>query len=212
MRSLSDLTLLDLLVLLIVFSSIVHHTLRGFLRGVLGIGGAIAALVLAGLFYRDAASIFRHYSESEALANLLGFMGIFVATILVKELITYTAYKLIRAIHLDWLDRTLGGLFGLITGWLIGAVLFLALTAFPVKIEAVQRSALAPYLLFGARLAVNLVPRDLKQEFYLHYRQVLELWKEQANVRFIFKNRLQVKIEGPARFSGHGDDRKRHLL
>ena len=59
--------------------------------------------------------------------------------------------------------------------------LVLALVAFPVWRDSVGRSHLAPYLLAGARAAVMIVPRELKDRFRQEYKKVVEVWNSQRN-------------------------------
>jgi membrane protein required for colicin V production len=85
---------------------------------------------------------------------------------------------MLEAVHLKWFDRLLGAAFGLIRGWLIGAVLFLMLTAFPVQLESVKNARLAPYLLSGARALALVTPSPLKAKFLEGYRKVEKYWRE----------------------------------
>jgi membrane protein required for colicin V production len=65
-------------------------------------------------------------------------------------------------------------------GWIIGSVLFLILTAFPVQIEKVKEARLAPYLLVGARVLVTVTPSSLKAKFLDGYDRVQKLWEREA--------------------------------
>jgi hypothetical protein len=70
--------------------------------------------------------------------------------------------------------------FGFARGWLVGSIIFLGLTAFPVQIGAIQQSTLGPYLLLSARVLVEVTPAPLKQQFLDGYAEVRKLWEKAA--------------------------------
>ena len=178
MELLNHLTIIDLFAALVVLTSIVSSAIKGFFRSLFGMAAVIVGLVLAGLLYDGFAPYYMPYVKTETIANLLAFVTIFIAVILAKEIIMFLVSKLIKSGRLRWFDKVLGGAFGLIIGWMICATLFLALTAFPVKIESVRNSTLAPYFLFGARMAAAIVPRELKERFHAGYKKVIQFWNE----------------------------------
>ena len=71
---------------------------------------------------------------------------------------------------LQWADRLLGAAFGFIRGWLISAVILLALTAFEIQTERLKNSELAPYFLPGSRVIAVLTPYEMKAKFLVGYR------------------------------------------
>ena len=79
---------------------------------------------------------------------------------------------------LEWADRLLGAAFGLIRGWVIGAVLLLGLTAFEVQTERLKNSELAPYFLPGSRVIAVVTPYELKAKFLVGYRVMERWWRE----------------------------------
>ena len=56
-------------------------------------------------------------------------------------------------------------------GVLTDAILLMALTAFAIKPDAVERSALAPYLLTGARAVAIVMPGNLQTQFHLGFEK-----------------------------------------
>ena len=88
----------------------------------------------------------------------------------------YVLDKLLKFSQLKVFDRLLGGVFGLVRGALVCAVLVMIMTAFSWPGELLERSRMAPYLMVTARAVVYLVPEDLRQEFQRQYEQVYERW------------------------------------
>ena len=106
----------------------------------------------------------------------LAFLALFVAVLILGALVSGLAKKLIQKAGLQWFDRFLGGVFGLVRGVIIASILLMTMLAFGMKPQAVESSALAPYVSTGARVIVNLMPRDLKAQFkegFEKFRQVL---------------------------------------
>ena len=89
--------------------------------------------------------------------------------------------RFLKAASLKWVDRLLGGVFGLLRGWAVCSIMVIAVVAFPVHENIMARSFLAPYLLTGARTAVILVPKTLKEKFNQQYQKILQAWSESRN-------------------------------
>src|SRR5262245_43365769 len=174
----SDLNALDWIVVLIVVSSVMSSILKGFARETISLGAVIAGLLLASWFYPQVGSLVLAYVKTQDIASLVGFTVIFLGVLLAGAAISYGVTKLIRIVDLQWFDRLLGAAFGFVRGWLVGSVIFLGLTAFPVHIETVEQATLGPYLLMSARVLVVMAPTTLKEQFLHEYEQVRKLWEK----------------------------------
>ena len=158
-------TALDYIVILIALISAAAGWRRGLLRSVLTIGAALLGLVLAANFYGYAGAMLAVLTTTRRAADLLGFGVIFLATLAAGA---FGAYRLRTALdrrRLTWVDRSLGASAGLARAWLVSAAIFMALTAFPVRIEAVERSCLSPVLVEGTRALAYLGSRDFRRRF-----------------------------------------------
>jgi hypothetical protein len=56
-------------------------------------------------------------------------------------------------------------------------VIYLALTAFPVKLEAVEQASFAPVLLEGTRVISYLTSPELREQFLKGYETIQEWWR-----------------------------------
>jgi membrane protein required for colicin V production len=178
MSLLFEFTFLDWMILVLLAVSIVSSILKGFARETISLASVIVGLLLASWFFPLFGRFFGNFVKTQDIASLLGFATIFFACVFLGVLISLIVNKLLEAVHLKWFDRLLGAAFGLIRGWLIGAVLFLMLTAFPVQLESVKNARLAPYLLSGARALALVTPSPLKAKFLEGYRKVEKYWRE----------------------------------
>ncbi|HEY0376422.1 MAG TPA: CvpA family protein, partial [Pyrinomonadaceae bacterium] len=79
----------------------------------------------------------------------------------------------LRRLHLEWLDRLLGGAFGLLRGWAVCSVLYLALTAFPVRLSSVTGAQTAPLLAQGAKMLGVFTSQEVRTRFYKSYTDLL---------------------------------------
>ena len=176
--SVLNFSMLDWLIIAILVYSIVSSAIQGFVRETLGLATVLAAALLAAWFYRGVATLFKDVVRTENLALFFGFSLIFVGTLVVGLLITWLITRFMKFAKLEWADRLLGAAFGLIRGWVIGAVLLLGLTAFEVQTERLKNSELAPYFLPGSRVIAVLTPYELKAKFLVGYRVMERWWRE----------------------------------
>ena len=171
-------SLLDWLILVLLVYSIAISWFKGFVREAMGVGTVVAGLLLAAWFYRPVGGLFKDVVRTENLALFLGFSVIFLVTLLAGFVIIWLIAKFMKFARVQWADRLLGAAFGFIRGWLIGAVIFLALTAFEVQTERLKNSELAPYFLLGSRVIAIMTPYDIKAKFLVGYRALERWWRQ----------------------------------
>jgi membrane protein required for colicin V production len=166
-------TLLDYFVLAVVVGSTALGAIRGILKGLISLLSAVVGIVAATHLYPYAAALIPGQS-----ASLWGFVAVFAAVIIAGAVFSAWLRRRVKRARLDWVDQTLGAAFGLARGWLVCSVLYLALTAFPVRIESVERATLAPLLLEGTRVVAYLTSSELRGKFLEGYARVRRLWEK----------------------------------
>ena len=167
---------LDALFVLIFLVSIAFALLKGLAREIISLAALIGGFILAVFFYSVPAVLFKDFSRTEAIANLLGFILIFLGCILIGAIAAFLVNRFIKAVSLKWVDRILGGIFGLLRGWAIASILVVALIAFPIRDDFLAQSVLAPYMLAGAKIAAYCIPQKLKDQFNEQYMKVVQAW------------------------------------
>ena len=172
-------TLLDWFLIAILVFSFVMSWFKGFVREVLGLITVLAGLLLGAWFYRGFANMLKDVVRNEDPALFFAFSVIFLATLVAGFVIIWLVTKFVKFAKLQWADRMLGAAFGLIRGWMIGAVVLLALTAFDVQTERLKNSELAPYFLPGSRVIAVLTPYEIKAKFLVGYRALERWWRQQ---------------------------------
>jgi membrane protein required for colicin V production len=156
---------LDWIFVIIVAVSVLAAAWRGFVHELISLASVVAGVVVAALGYRQAAVWFEDLTKSNEVALAAGFLALFLGTLLVGALLIYAARKLIKTAGIQWFDRFLGGVFGLVRGVVVNSVLLMVLVAFAIKPEVVQHSALSPYVAMGARVLATAMPAGLKAQF-----------------------------------------------
>ncbi len=78
----------------------------------------------------------------------------------------------LKRARLEWMDRLLGAMFGFVRGMSVCCVVYLALTAFPLRLATVTEARTAPALAEGARLMSWLTSEDLRTRFQAEYRRL----------------------------------------
>lgn len=173
---------LDIIVCVVLLYSVIQGLIRGMTRQIVSIGALVVGLLLAGWYYPRAAAVILPYARTWEIAAFLGFLAIFVAVKLVGALVGVLLGKLFSAADLKWFDRVLGAAFGLVKGFLLSAVLFVGLLAFPFDLKWVKEASVAPYLLRGAKFVSHITPPAVKVRFEEGLTKLRTIWKESESI------------------------------
>jgi len=165
---------LDWTFAVVVAAAVAAAVVRGFFRELISLASLVIGLVVAAAAYPRAALWFEDLTKSHEIASGLGFLVLFLGTLLLGNLISLLVRKLIKTAGIEWFDRFLGAVFGLVLGVLVDCVLLFVLLAFAIKPEAVQQSSLAPYVTAGANIISLAMPASLKAQFRLGFERFKE--------------------------------------
>ncbi len=130
----------------------------------LSLASTIVGLILAGQLYEVGSYLFRPFVSTTA-ANLLGFITIFLIVLVVGSLLTRLLRGGLKRIKAGWVDKALGAGFGLLRGWLVCSVVYLGLTAFPIRIAAVRDASFGPALATGTEVLAYLTSKEMRERF-----------------------------------------------
>jgi membrane protein required for colicin V production len=168
-------TVLDYFVLLVVVASVASGVSKGIIRAIVSVAFTVAGLVVAAFAYTFAAGLLRTFMAAR-VADLLGFAAVFLLVLVAGTLCSHWLRRGLKRARLGWLDHVLGALFGVLRGWLICSVIYLALTAFPLRPRAVEEATFGPALLEGTRVITFLTSRELRERFFGGYEMVKQFW------------------------------------
>ncbi len=181
--------LLDVVIIGIMIASMIYSGWRGFIRDIFSILALIGGVLIASRLYFLGASFLARWISYPPYANIAGFALIFILSGFLICLLGILLRKIIRLIHLGWLDRWAGIVFGLIKGVFITTIIVLALVAFlPSKSEILRSSLLSPFLIQIARGATTLVPNGMRFRFEKRHKDLRRYWKRKDVVKGIMGN------------------------
>ena len=161
-----SMTIADWMICIVVLVNVVAAAMQGFFSEALTMAGLIVGYLVAAWRYRSLADWFESFLKNPWLAEILGFLIIFFAILLIFGLAARIARWIMKEAGLSGFDRFLGGVLGLAKGGLMVAVILMGLTAFQPTSKLLQNSQLAPYFLVVGRAAIWLAPSELRARFY----------------------------------------------
>jgi len=169
---------MDLLLALVIASSVLAGFASGFARAGVGFAAMIFGMFAGFWFYGIVAAYVIDYVSSPALANLIGFFVILVGVMLVGAIVGRILAKFFKWVGLSWLDRLLGGAFGLLRGFVIAAAMVTVLLAFSPSPppRSVVDSKILPYVINVSDVLAALTPREIKDSFYSTKDKVKAVW------------------------------------
>ncbi len=150
----------------IVAISVIAAIWQGLIREIISLASVVAGLAVAVLEYSRAAIWLGRWIPSPDTAKAAAFLGLFFGIVIVGAVLAYLLRSVVQMVGLGWFDRFLGGVFGLVRGFVICSVVLLALVTFSISPAIVQNSALTPYVLLGARAVSATLPKDLSTQFH----------------------------------------------
>ncbi|MGH9357443.1 MAG: CvpA family protein [Terriglobia bacterium] len=162
---------LDWIFTAVVVLSVAFAVRKGFVRELISLVTVVIGVIVASQEYQRAAGCLEDLTKSHEVALAAGFLLIFLAILVAGALVSSLARFLIKAAGIEWIDRFLGILFGLVRGLLVDCVFLMVLMAFSIKPTAVQHSRLAPFVSTGSRVIASAMPRELDNDFHAGFEK-----------------------------------------
>jgi membrane protein required for colicin V production len=172
--------ILDIAIVIIVALLIIRGFSRGIVQEAATLLGLIASFLLASLYYQDLAGLLERFSPNHIIVlSFFCFVFLFILCIFLFNFLGMLAKKAIRLTLLGWVDRTLGGLFGLIKGAVIIFILATILTVFyPKSALLVENSRFFPTSLAITERLTLLIPYKIKDDFLTKKKNLQNFWEE----------------------------------
>ncbi len=126
----------DWILLVVLVLSMLLGAWRGLVYEVLSVLGWVASFYIAQVFAPQVASLLPMQEVGEPVRYAAGFVLVFIASVFTAGLLAFMLKKLIAAIGLRPVDRTLGAAFGLLRG-----VILLLAAAVVMDMTALKQSA-----------------------------------------------------------------------
>jgi len=155
----------DWIIIALVFLNVITAAMQGFFSEALTMSGLVIGYIVAAWQYRSLAEWLETFLKNTWLAEILGFLIIFFAILLLFGIAARIARWVMKESGLSGFDRFLGGVLGLLKGGLMVAVILMGMTAFEPASKLLTNSQLAPYFLVVGRAAIWLAPSELRARF-----------------------------------------------
>ena len=175
-----DLNAFDLLLLILVGLLVLIGLLKGLTRLLMGIGALVAAFILAARLHGlAAASVLGVMDMPVPAANLIGYLAIFLGTMLAGALAGRILRGLLKAAMLGWADRLAGAAAGFLAALLAAALIVLPVIAYvPTGERLLRNSVLAPYVTLFSDLANAIVPEELADQYRERMEALRRSWRQ----------------------------------
>jgi membrane protein required for colicin V production len=176
---------LDIIILLIVASTMIAAFRKGLVREIVGLASVVLALLLGSWFYGTFAGYLAPYMSSRSLANAAGFIVVFLGVMLIGAVASYVIGRFLKVTGLSIVDHALGAAFGALRGILIAIALVMAIMAFSKADQPPQsivNSRTAPYVAGVARVFAAMAPREMKDGFRRTYDQARKAWGKALDI------------------------------
>jgi membrane protein required for colicin V production len=163
-------TAFDWIVILILAASVILGLLRGLVAEIFSLASWIVAFIAAKFGASAVASLLPMDVESEGMRNIVGFVVVFLAAMIIVMLLGRLVKGAVGAVGLGGADRAVGGVFGLLRGVviLLGLTLVAGLTALP-QTDFWKNALSSRVLELLAMEAMPLLPAKVAE--HIHYNR-----------------------------------------
>ncbi len=151
----------DWVIVAAMLLSVLLAASQGFFQEVFSLAGVVVGYLLASWEYPVVAGWMTFINPPWA-ANIAAFFVIFVAVSILAGALGRICSWAFNKVGLRWMDRLLGGAFGLVRGFLVITVVVMATAAFAPGARWLSQSQLAPYFLVAGRGASWLAPAEIR--------------------------------------------------
>ncbi|MFV9615411.1 MAG: CvpA family protein [Gammaproteobacteria bacterium] len=159
-------TIVDVVVIFVIFLSALFSLLRGFVKEAISLATWIIAIWLAATFAPQLAEALPSNIESEAARQAIGFGVLFVLTLMLGTLVNMLVSQVVKKTGLSGADRIFGVVFGVLRGGLIIIVFVIigGMTPLP-EMDWWQSSTLLQWFESTAIVIQEYIPEDLSLSY-----------------------------------------------
>ncbi len=168
---------LDIIFLILIGVSVLYSLIRGLVREVFSFLVIILGFCGASYGYLAMANGLIRWVENETLAQIFGFVSLFILLALAITLLGKALSHFVKKTNLSLGDHLGGGAFGFIKAIFLIAVILLVLTAFlPPRSKVLSESKVSPHVLAIARQLSFLVPEKLRALYTAREKALKKYW------------------------------------
>lgn len=166
---------LDIAILCICTVLLLIGIKRGLIDQIFSAAAILGGILCAIIFYDFAGELVIRSGilENRPIANIIGFLVVFISAYIVIQLLGWIASKLVGTLKLGWLNRISGGFLGVLIGVLLSSLLISAVNLLSTDEDSpVDKSTLAPYITSAYGVIKETLPDNIRDE-YLRARELI---------------------------------------
>ncbi len=140
--------ILDIVFILIIVVAALRGAFRGMIQEIISLAALFISLLLAAVYYPDAAHWIRSRSSLDESSTLIAYAFIFIISFILFKLLQKAVVSMMNESSMESTDRLLGFFFGLLEGVLICFLLvYLINFQHILNLDGLtDNSAIVPYL------------------------------------------------------------------
>jgi membrane protein required for colicin V production len=165
-------TVLDWVIVAILVISTLEGLRRGLISAVFSLGGLILGFILAARFWPVFMPILQRFLHQAWITELVSYLLVIMIVVVAMSVLGHLLRRTAHAIGFGWLDRLLGGAFGLLRGALLVVLGFIIVAAFYPAASWTQNSRIAPFFLSTAQRAMRSAPAAAASRVVLGAQQL----------------------------------------
>ena len=161
---------IDILIASIIAISVLIGFFRGAIKEILTVVSWIGAILLTILLFPLGKNIISNFIQQPLLVDLVTYVVVFVVFLVILSAFTYLFSSVVKNSVLAVPNRLCGGLFGILRGILILAVLDFGISQYVSQDyeEYVKESKLRPYVKETSKMIFIMLPEGLRQSILKH--------------------------------------------
>lgn len=155
----------DILIIAIIAAGFLYGFLKGIISEIFALAGLVIGFIIAMRFSFIIKPYILPFVKKEPFAMIISFILLFLLSAAVIIFIGIFFKKAAKFVHLSWLDRIIGGIFGIVKGVVIAGIISLIIFTFsPGGKPFIKKSTLGRYTVNLVRLAIYLLPDQVRKK------------------------------------------------
>ncbi len=157
----AGMTWVDWIIVVVIASAVLGGLSQGFVRAVASLIGLLLGLALAAWNYIWVGALLKPFIKIVEVADVVAFLLIAVVVMAMAGLVGSIVSKTFHKIGLGWLDRIIGGAFGLLQGVVLVTIIILVTVAFFPDAHWLMDGKLPRHFFGFCHLSARISPDEL---------------------------------------------------
>lgn len=155
----------DILMIVIIVAGFLYGMIKGIVSEIFALIGIVGGFVVAMKFSFILKPYILPFVKKEIVAVVFSFAVLLILTAVIFIMLGVFFRKALKIVHLSWLDRFVGGIFGIVKGLVIAGLISLLIFVFlPGGKTFIGKSTIGKYTVNVVRLAIWLLPEKVRKK------------------------------------------------